>query len=166
MTDVNRGRDIKLALQPVIASYQLFDISVPKSSVAQRFRSANGLPPNSNAGIGETLSQRLFTQRPPSRLAVCRDQLAALVRRIEIRANDVRVEKGGVSRSDQHGNLAEWVLREDDLVALRGARLLVDDFDEIGDARFVCEHENLAREGRMRLIQQFHGVVSLPSYKC
>lgn len=49
MAHMDGGRDIQLALQPVISSGELFDVSVSELRVAQRLRSANGLPPDRNA---------------------------------------------------------------------------------------------------------------------
>src|SRR6185437_8213536 len=78
---MNRGSDIQLALEPVITRDELFVVTVPKLGVAQRFRPANGLPAECNAGIRKTLSQGLLAQCLPPRFAFGGNQLAPLVQR-------------------------------------------------------------------------------------
>ncbi len=143
-------------LQPVVARDELLDVPIPQRRVAQRLRATHGFPTNRDPGVGQPLRDCLQTQCVPPGFTVRRNELAAGVQGVEVRADHVGVEDRRQSGPQQHWYFAERVLGEHLLVAAGRAGLVMNDFDLPRQADLVREHERLARIRRMRLIEQLH----------
>jgi len=78
------------------------------------------------------------------------------MQRVEIVADDDRVEELEPIIADQHRHLAERVRRVDGFVAAGRARLMRDDRHPLGDAELMRRHKDLARIGSMSLGEKLH----------
>jgi hypothetical protein len=143
VSDVQRALHIQPPIQPVITADELLCVTLRQQRVTQFLRPSHRFPTKRDAGIRQALGYGLQAQGLPAGFACDGNEFRAVMERIEVRTDHVRIKEGRGVVADQNGNLAERIFGKNSLVALGGAGFLVDDAQAVGKSRLVGEDQDL-----------------------
>jgi hypothetical protein len=104
-------------------------------------------PAGSDACVGDTLRKCLHFQRAKARLRLRRDELGTAMQPIQVLADYIRIKQHHAVVAYQHRDLAEWIEREDRLIAQCRTGFVMHHGELQMQARFMCGHEHFASVG-------------------